>query len=177
MGAELPFADYCARVQQHIEGTYGIRVVTRDVPDPLTGDLNGTEIHIDYALNSEQRLFLLAHLFGHTVQWNLSERAFEVGQSLEPPVPETLLPAVMKYEREAASYGLQLLHDVGIEDADQWLTDYTCCDIAYLFHYYRTGEKRGFETFWKANADRIEPLSIPPFVPQTRTYRQDGIVI
>jgi hypothetical protein len=67
---ELPFPDLCGRVQERIEGRYRVRVVTRDIPDPLIGDLNGSEIHIDFAVTPEQRLFLLAHLFGHTVQWN-----------------------------------------------------------------------------------------------------------
>ena len=61
----IPFADYCLKVEQHIQTAYGIHIVTRDIPDPLTGDLNGAEIHIDYAVTPEQRLFLLAHLFGH----------------------------------------------------------------------------------------------------------------
>jgi hypothetical protein len=61
----IPFAQHCRRLQEHIEKDYGIRVVTRDIPDPLTGDLNGAEIHVDFNLTSEQRLFLLGHLFGH----------------------------------------------------------------------------------------------------------------
>src|SRR6266852_259842 len=88
----LPFAEYCSRVQQHVQGAYGIRVVTLDVPDPLTGDLDGAEIHIDFAVAPEQRLFLLAHLFGHTVQWNVSPRAFEIGKPHKPPVREDFLP-------------------------------------------------------------------------------------
>jgi hypothetical protein len=119
-------------------------VVTLDVPDPLTGDLDGAEIHIDYAVTVEQRFFLLAHLFGHTLQWNVSPRAFEIGKPHEPPVSEELLPAIIDYEREAASYALGMLHQVGINDADQWLSDYTACDMAYLRHYYRTGEKLSF---------------------------------
>jgi len=111
-----------------LERAYGIRVVTLDVPDPLTGDLDGAEIHIDYAVTVEQRFFLLAHLFGHTVQWNVSPRAFEIGKPHEPPVSEELLPAIIDYEREAASYALGMLHQVGINDADQWLSDYTACD-------------------------------------------------
>jgi hypothetical protein len=103
-------------------------VVTLDVPDPLTGDLDGAEIHIDYAVTVEQRFFLLAHLFGHTLQWNVSPRAFEIGKPHEPPVSEELLPAIIDYEREAASYALGMLHQVGINDADQWLSDYTACD-------------------------------------------------
>ena len=74
---ETPFDEYSARVQKHLESVYGIRVVTRDIPDPLTGDLDGAEIHIDYAVTPEQRLFLLGHLFGHTVQWNVDPASFE----------------------------------------------------------------------------------------------------
>jgi hypothetical protein len=37
----IPFAEYCGRIQEHLEHFYGIRVVTRDIPDPLTGDLDG----------------------------------------------------------------------------------------------------------------------------------------
>src|SRR6202050_3008892 len=98
----IPFADYSLRVEQRIEEAYGVRVVTRDVPDPLTGDLNGAEIHIDYAVTAEQRLFLLAHLFGHTVQWNVNPALFEIGQQYRPPVNEDVIPAVVAYEGEAA---------------------------------------------------------------------------
>ena len=54
----IPFAEHCSRVEAHIEHAYRIRVVTVDVPDPLTGDLDGAEIHLDFALTPEQRLFL-----------------------------------------------------------------------------------------------------------------------
>ena len=173
----MQFAEYCVRVQQQLENAYGIRVVTRDVPDPLTGDLNGTEIHLDHALSSEDRLFLLAHLFGHTVQWNVSPRAFEIGRPLQPPVPEDLLPEIVDYEREAAGYALQMLHEIGITGIDQWLSDYTACDMAYLTHYYRTGEKQEFRNFWCDNTPCLQARTIPAFVPATRTYRRVGIVI
>jgi hypothetical protein len=84
----IPFAYYSARVEQLIEKAYSVRVVTRDVPDPLICDLNGAEIHIDYAVTPEQRLFLLAHLFGHTVRWNVNVGAFELGRPQFPPVRE-----------------------------------------------------------------------------------------
>jgi hypothetical protein len=76
-------------------------VITRDIPDPFIGDLDGSEIHIDCAVTAEQRLFLLAHLFGLTVQWNISLDTFAIGQPRH--VDEPLLPAIMAYEREAAS--------------------------------------------------------------------------
>src|SRR5208282_6223256 len=117
---ETPFDDYSARVQKYLENVYGIRVVTRDIPDPLTGDLDGSEIHIDYAVTPEQRLFLLAHLFGHTVQWNVDPGAFELGRQYRPPVDERLFAEITAYEMEAASYGLSLLHEIGICDIDAW---------------------------------------------------------
>jgi len=173
----IPFAEYCGRVQEHLERFYGIPVVTRDIPDLLTGDLDGAQIHIDCAVTPEQRLFLLAHLFGHTVQWNLDAGAFETGKPRTPPVGAELLPAIITYEREAACYALSMLHQIGITDIDPWFCDYTACDMAYLLHYYQTGEKRPFERFWRDGTPPIEPKAVPRFVPVRRVFRLDGIVI
>jgi hypothetical protein len=173
----LPFAEYCVTIEQHIERVYNIRVITRDIPDPLTGDLNGAEIHIDYAITPEQRLFLLAHLFGHTVQWNVIPGAFELGQPRNPPVDPSLLSALMDYERQAAGYALGLLHELAIRETDQWFADYAACDAAYLRHFYRTAEKREFLSFWKDGAPLIKSLPIPRFIPAMRALRSDGIVI
>jgi len=174
---EIRFDEYSARAQKHLETFYGIRVVTRDIPDPLTGDLDGAEIHIDYAVTPEQRLFLLAHLFGHTIQWNVNAASFELGRRYQPPVNEDLIPAIIAYEREAACYGLAMLHQIGITDIDQWFCDYTACDQAYLLHFYRTGEKRDFRSFWANRAPLIEARPIPCFTPTRRVFRMDGIVI
>jgi hypothetical protein len=173
----IPFAEYCGRIQDHLEHFYGIPVVTRDIPDPLTGDLDGAQIHIDCAVSPEQRLFLLAHLFGHTVQWNMDPRAFEIGRPHTPPVRPDLLPAIIDYEREAARYALSMLRQIAIADLDQWFCDYTACDMAYLLHYYRTGEKRPFQSFWRDGTPPIEPKAVPRFVPAKRVFRLDGIVI
>lgn len=173
----IPFAEYSAKVEQHIEQAYGVHVVTRDVPDPLIGDLNGSEIHIDYAVTDEQRLFLLAHLFGHTVQWNVRPEAFELGQPRQPPVNKDALPVLMDYEKEAARYALGLFHEIGITGADQWLSDYAACDNAYLNHFYVTGEKKDFQSLWREGTPLIEAQPVPPFVPTRRVFRSDGIVI
>ena len=173
----IPFAEYSAQVEQQIEKVHGVRIVTRDVPDPLIGDLNGSEIHIDFAVTPEQRLFLLAHLFGHTVQWNVRPEAFELGQPRQPPVNKDALPALMDYEKEAARYALGLFHEIGITGADQWFSDYAACDNAYLRHFYETGEKREFLSFWKDGTVPIQAQPVPPFVPVTRVFRSDGIVI
>jgi hypothetical protein len=171
------YSELCGRVREHIERRYGVRVITRDIPDPLIGDLDGSEIHIDCAVTAEQRLFLLAHLFGHAVQWNISLDAFAIGQPRHPPVDEPLLPAIMAYEREAASYRMALFHEIGIRQADQWLSDYTACDLACLEHYYRTGEKRAPLSFWRQDTPLVEPRAIPVFAPARMIFRSGGVVI
>jgi hypothetical protein len=173
----IPFSELCLKVENHIERAYGIRIVTRDIPDPLTGDLNGAEIHIDYAVTPEQRLFLLAHLFGHTVQWNTIPGAYDLGQPQKPPVSAECLPALMEYERQAAAYALGLLHEVGITETDQWFADYAACDAAYLRNFYITGEKREFLSFWRDGTPKIEELPVPRFAAIPRSFRGDGIVI
>ncbi|HLJ89640.1 MAG TPA: hypothetical protein VKZ53_22715 [Candidatus Angelobacter sp.] len=137
----IPFAVYAATVRGHIEQVYQVAVVTREFTHGFLGDLNGAEIHIDRRLTDEQNLFLLAHLFGHTVQWNTSGYDPEIAGDLTPPVAERLFPAILHFEREAAAYGLGLLHEVGIFDIDRWFSDYAASDQAYLLHYYRTGER------------------------------------
>ena len=174
---ENRFDEYATRVQRNLETFYGIPVVTRDIPAPLTGDLDGLEIHIDCAVTPEQRLFLLGHLFGHTVQWNVDAASFEIGRRYQPPVDEELIPGIIAYEREAACYGLSLFHEVGITDVDQWFCNYTACDQAYLLHFYRTGEKRDFRAFWRTDAAAIEPKPVPGFTPTRRSFRMNGIVI
>src|ERR671913_1131380 len=62
-------------VERHIEERYRLPVVITDVPDPFTGDLDGSAILVDHDLDVEDALFILVHLFGHTVQWNVSEEA------------------------------------------------------------------------------------------------------
>ncbi len=173
----IPFADYSERIKRRIETVYGIPVITRDVPDPLLGDLDGAEIQIDYSVTPEQRLFLLGHLFGHTVQWNANPEAYEFGRPRKPPVEADILPQLMEYEREAAGYALQLFHDAGVVDMDQWLSDYTACDMAYLEHFYRTGEKCDFMTLWRKGTAPLPIRTIPPFATTRRVGRSDGIVI
>lgn len=173
----MRFAQYAAQLEARIQHVYGILIVTRDIPDPLTGDLNGSEIHIDCAVTPEERLFLLAHLFGHTVQWNAVPGAFELGGPRRPPVPEEDLPALIEYERNAARYAIGLFHELGITDMDQWLSDYAACDEAYLRHYYRTAQRKEFAGFWKDNVPLVKALPIPAFTPVKRAWRSDGIVI
>lgn len=168
-------------LERHIEDRYGVPVRIRDVPEPFTGDLDGAEIHIDFEEHIESALFILVHLFGHTIQWNLSARSRELSLLFfsegEPEISEAVFHELEAFEREACEYSLQLLHDADIHDMDQWISDYWACDFAYLLHFYQTGEKRPFRSFWREGQPLIQPKPIPSFRPQVWVNRADGIVV
>ncbi len=159
-----------------IEQRYGLPVVITDVPAPFTGDLDGASILVDYDLDAEDALFILAHLFGHTVQWNVSPDDRALGLMEVRDASPELLAALEQYEVTAARYSLQLFHEAGVYDLDQWLSDFAACDIAYLMHFYRVGEKLAFRTFWKDGTPLLAPLPIPPFQP-TKWITRSGTVI
>ena len=83
----------------------------------------------------------------------------------------------MSYEEEACGYSLQLLHDAGVHDLDQWISDFAACDQAYLMHFYKTGEKKPFRELWRDNAKLVAPLPIPSFQPTRWISRYDGTVV
>lgn len=164
-------------VEPYIEKRYGIPIKITDVPDPFTGDLDGEQIHVDYAEDIESALFIVVHLFGHTTQWNTDPASREIGYKLYTNPTEAEMKALYEYEYEAARYSLQLFHEAGIRDIDQWVSDYSACDFKYLDHYYRTGEKRPFKSFWKDGCELLLPKPIPPFRPEKWVGRIQGIVV
>lgn len=164
-------------IEPHVERKYGIPIRISDVPQPFTGDLNGAEIHVDYAEDIESALFIIAHLFGHTVQWNTDEAAREIGYKLYPNPSDEMMRKLHAYEYEACRYSMQLFHEAGVTDLDQWLSDYSACDFRYLAHFYRTGEKPPFKSFWREGSPLLQPRPIPPFVPTKWVSRWEGIVV
>lgn len=165
-------------IERRIEDRYGIPVVISDVAEPFTGDLDGAEIQIDHDLDAEEALFILVHLFGHTVQWNLSERGRVLGvQQPDPNISAERMAELYDYEREAAELSLTLFHEAGVHDLDQWIADFFHCDWAYLEHFYRSGEKQDFRSFWRNGTELLQPKPIPHFTPQRWRTRWDGVVI
>ncbi len=164
-------------LESHIEHRYGIPVVIKDVPAPFTGDLDGAEIHVDYDEKLDGAVFIIAHLFGHTVQWNTDPSAREIGQQIITHPTEEQITELRVYEQAAVRYSIQLLHDAGIFDLDQWMSDFGACDLAYLEHFYRHGEKRPFLSFWKDFQPMLPPLPIPEFHPTRWVSRWEGVVL
>jgi hypothetical protein len=164
-------------LESYVERVYLIPVRIRDVPHPFTGDLDGAEIHVDHENDVEAAVFVVAHLFGHTVQWNLREEARRIGSVVQANPSEETLAELHAYELQACRYSQQLFHDAGVRDCDQWLADFAACDFAYLAHFYRTGRKAPFRSFWEGGQPLLEPLAIPPFTPTRWTSRWQGIVV
>jgi len=166
------------KIEQLIEDRWGIPVRINDVPNPFTGDLDGEQIHVDFDLEVEDALFILVHLFGHTVQWNVSPEARETAfMKPDGAWTEAQLAQVTQYEGEACRYSLQLLHDAGVYDLDQWVADFAACDVAYLMHFYKTGEKRPFREFWQDGSPILGAKPIPAFHPTRWLTRSDGVVV
>jgi hypothetical protein len=165
------------QVERYIEQRYEVPIRISDVPNPFTGDLDGAEIQVDYDEDIESALFIIVHLFGHTVQWNTSAAARELGYKLHPNPSEEMIERLHEYEHEACRYSLQLFHEAGITDLDGWLSDYSACDFAYLIDFYRTGQKRPFKSFWQEGAPLLEPKPIPRFSPTRWVARASGIVV
>jgi hypothetical protein len=164
-------------LERRVEDRWGIPVRINDVKTPFTGDLDGAEIQIDHDLTAEDALFILVHLFGHTVQWNISEELRAMNEVRGPHVPPEIMTKLIAYERQACEYSLQLMHEAGVHDLDQWLADFSACDLAYLVHFYDTGTKAPFRSFWKPDAPPVTPRPIPEFHPTKWLWRWDGVVV
>jgi hypothetical protein len=168
-----------AALKAHIEGRYGIPVHFTEVPAPFIGDLDGAEIRLKPNEDLGLTVFNLAHLFGHTVQWNTDETARQIGldAAVIGRASEQDVARLRRYEEEASRYSLQLLHEIGARDLDQWFSDIAASDLDYLAHFYRTGERRDPREFWQDGRPLLTPLRVPPFVPTRSKFRWDGIVI
>ena len=111
---EERFREVFNRIEAYIERRYSIPVITRDVTDPFTGDLDGEHIEVDYDQSCEDALFIIVHLFGHTVQWNTDRRARVIGTARVESPSEEFLTELRDYESKACAYSLQLFHDAEI---------------------------------------------------------------
>src|SRR5205814_4173887 len=111
---------------------YGFAIEYRDLEPPRTGIFDGLRIVIDPDVGFEMQCFLLLHLFGHSVQW--------VAPSLEPQLAdlqhttdrECFMQVLHAYELEAARFGMQLMHQVGVTTLDQWYSDFVETDWRYV---------------------------------------------
>ena len=145
--------------------THGFGLEYGTLERPKLGIFDGWKMTIDPAVGFEMQCFLVLHLFGHSVQWVApSYRPEIVGVSDQDL--ELYLEALERYERNAARFGLQLLHEAGITDLDRWFFDFAETDWKYVETFYRTGTIPRWESCVVRGTKPVEPLPIPPLRPR-----------
>src|ERR1051325_7969669 len=107
---------------QRIERVYSLKVNVGPVIGSYTGQFDGKELWVDLEKDAEEAVFILVHLFGHTVQWNIDEKLRVLGLA-NSGVTEADLPRIYEYEREASQIGLALIEKTGEFGLARWLTD------------------------------------------------------
>jgi hypothetical protein len=162
-------------VEHYVEKRYGMPVSIADVLDPNTGDFDGVSIKVDYDLDVDLAFYILLHLFGHSVQWNLSEEYRILGQDQSIPKPPDVMAKIHDYERDATRYSLTLCREAGVEpidEIDRWVSDWFHADYAFLEHFYTTGERLDPKSLFQPGiGELLTPLAIPEFTPQQWTSR------
>lgn len=177
---EANFTSILQRVHDYARGL-GLIVKDSTTLNPyFKGDTNGQQIWTSFKLDDEEELFNVLHMIGHCIQWGVSEELRKLGSVLHHSPDAKLLRKLQEYEWEANCYALELLHELGITDLDQWLTDKYKEDMYYLTHFYKTGEKVKEITqvaLDNAFIEKLVPKEIPKFTPFAISGSRDGIVI
>lgn len=171
------FLEIFNTLEGYIENRYCVPISISDIPFPFTGDLDGRRIWVDFKENVESAVFIVAHLFGHTVQWNVCSHARELGLKRPNEVRPSEIQKILAYEKEACGYSMQLMHDAGIFDSDAWLANFSACDLAFLEYFYKTGKRIDPIVFWKDDQPLVQAIQIPEFTPKKWISRQQGTVL
>jgi hypothetical protein len=156
-------------VELWIKGTsqivkYGFVIEYRDLEPPRTGIFDGLRIVIDPDVDFEMQCFILLHLFGHSVQWVAPSVAYRLAELQHTTDKSRFMRALHDYEYEAAGYGLQLMHEAGVQDLDQWYSDFVATDWRYVERFYETDAIPPWEECVISNQPLLRPASIPPLV-------------
>jgi hypothetical protein len=144
---------------------YGLGIAYGRLERPKLGIFDGLRIVIDPAVDFELQCFLLLYLFGHSVQWIAPSYRPEILGIPEDDL-EVYLEALERYERNAARFGLQLMHEANIVDLDQWFFDAAETDWIYVETFYRTGSIPTWAECRVRRATPVEPLRIPLLEPR-----------
>jgi hypothetical protein len=140
---------------------YGFEIEFRALEPPKTGIFDGLRIAVDPAVDFETRCFVLIHLFGHSVQWVAPalESSLNALQHMEDH--GRFIAALHDYEFAAAGFGLQLLHEAGFTELDQWFSDFVETDWRYVERFYLTGQIPSLRDCVAGGCRLVKPTRIP----------------
>lgn len=153
--------------------TLGLHVTKEFIGTGTTGNFDGEKIIIDTDQTDEQGFYVLLHLIGHSYQWDTDAELRKLGLDVLPGKDEVELDRIYHYERAASEIGMYVLHQVGIHDLDQWISDWFCADWKWLHHYYTTGEALPYDsTFVCGAGEMLTERPMGPFTPHAYVMRQ-----
>jgi len=174
------FADILEKCEKIVREMGLIIHYTHNLDPFFKGDLDGKRIFIGYHLDTEEKLFNLLHLTGHSIQWNINELLRNLGSHLYLHPDDKLLLKLQTYEWQANCYALSILHKAGTFNLDKWLSDKYVLDMLYLTHFYKTGKKlKRITSVAKAYPfkRKLKTMPIPPFTPVACHRTRNGLVI
>jgi hypothetical protein len=143
---------------------YGFTIEYCDLEAPRTGIFDGLKISIDPDVDFEMQCFILLHLFGHSIQWTAPELHGKLAALKDSSDKAVFMRALHDYEHEAARFGMQLMREIGVDDLDQWFSDFVAADWRYVEKFYETGTIPPWDECFAHNQKLVEPLCIPPIV-------------
>jgi hypothetical protein len=143
---------------------YGFAIEYRDLEPPRTGIFDGLRIVLDPDVDFEMQCFILLHLFGHSVQWVAPSIEHKLDALQHTPQRDLFMQVLKAYEFEAARFGRQLMHEAGVDDLQQWYSDFVATDWTYVERYYQTDALPPWHECVVEGQPLIEPLAIPPLV-------------
>jgi hypothetical protein len=171
MESKVDFEQLYAKAESAI-ATHGFIVHPRcDVKDPNTGEFDGLNIWIEENQPIEQAFYVLLHLFGHSVQWNVDSELRELGLDVSSVKTPEELTRIYTYERQASEMALNLLHTIECGHLQQWISNWFNADWLWLKHLYETGESVDYLQYWVDDAETLSPAQVPTFSPQLFTAR------
>ena len=144
----------------------GFVIEYRDLEPPRTGIFDGLRIVIDPDVGFEMQCFLVLHLFGHSVQWVAPSLEHKLADLQHTEDREHFMRVLHAYEREAAGFGMQLMHQVGVTTLDQWYSDFVETDWRYVERYYQTNQLPE----WTSCVVSGRPLVTPTPIPELRHH-------
>jgi hypothetical protein len=65
------------------------------------------------------------------------------------------------YEREAARFGMPLMHQVGVMALDQWFSEFVETDWRYVERYYQTERLADWKSCIVSGCPLVTPIAIP----------------
>lgn len=158
--AEEPAALLLERLGEAVK-SYGYEVREAELEKPKTGIFNGLAITLDQSQPAYLKVFILLHLFGHSVQWTAPAIEHKLEALQNTPDKAEFMQVLHNYEYEAAQFAAKLLVDAGFPEYQGWLADFVETDWQYVKRYYETDRIPPLEDCVSLGQPLIEPGEIP----------------